>query len=342
MTDGTGTMPGPGAGESALPTVTLALAGDTMLGRGVAERLTLTADPADFFDTGVRAVLSRADLVLFNLECCVSARGRRWDPMRKAFHFRAPPQAAAMLAELGVHAVTLANNHALDYGHEALLDTLDHLAAAGIRTVGAGADLARAWEPAELKVGDLRLAVLGVTDHPPDFAATERRPGVAYADLGSGVPDRLTSTIGSLAGGLVLVCVHWGPNMTSKPVTHVRRAARALVKAGASLVAGHSAHVFHGVAGPVLYDLGDLIDDYIVDPELRNDLGLIFLVTLDQRGPVRLRAVPIALDYCRTRIANDMETRWIRARFTAACADLGTEVRSEAGTLTVDLRPQAE
>ena len=79
--------------------------------------------------------------------------------------------------------------------------------------------------------------------------------------------------------------------MTSAPVGHVRRAATALVGAGATLVAGHSAHVPHGVAGPVLYDLGDF-DDYRVDPRLRNDLGLLFLVTLDGRGPVRLEALP--------------------------------------------------
>ncbi|QFY13542.1 CapA family protein [Nonomuraea phyllanthi] len=329
-------------GTAPAAAVTLALAGDTMLGRGVAERLELTADPADFFDAGVRDLFARADLVLLNLECCVSDRGRQWDPLHKPFHFRAPPQAAAMLAELGVHAVTLANNHALDYGEDALLDTLDHLSAAGIRTVGAGADLARAWEPAVLEVGGLSLSVLGVTDHPPDFAATERRPGVAYADLCTGVPDRLTSTVAGLGGDAVLVCVHWGPNMTAAPVTHVRRSARALVGAGATLVAGHSAHVFHGVAGPVLYDLGDFIDDYIVDPDLRNDLGLIFLVTLDEHGPQRLAAVPIALDHCRTRIADPAEAGWIRHRFAAACAELGTEVRSEAGTLTVDLRPSAE
>ncbi|MER3412534.1 MAG: poly-gamma-glutamate biosynthesis protein, partial [Thermoleophilia bacterium] len=76
---------------------------------------------------------------------------------------------------------------------------------------------------------------------------------------------------------LVLVTPHWGPNMAVEPVPHVRRAACELVEAGASLVAGHSAHVFQGVQGRVLYDLGDFLDDYRVDPELRNDLGLLWL-----------------------------------------------------------------
>jgi hypothetical protein len=91
--------------------------------------------------------------------------------------------------------------------------------------------------------------------------------------------------------------------MTAAPLRHVRRAAAALVEAGATLVAGHSAHVPHGVAGRVLYDLGDFLDDYRVDPRLRNDLGLLFLVTLDRRGPIRLEALPLKLEFCHTRLA---------------------------------------
>src|SRR4029453_9488567 len=125
---------------------------------------------------------------------------------------------------------------------------------------------------------------------------------------------------------------------TSAPVGHVRRAATALVDAGATLVAGHSAHVPHGVAGPVLYDLGDFLDDYRVDPRLRNDLGLLFLVTLDGRGPVRLEALPLKLEFCHTRLAIGSDAAWMRRRFRSACAALGTTVREEAGRLTVAWR----
>jgi poly-gamma-glutamate synthesis protein (capsule biosynthesis protein) len=126
--------------------------------------------------------------------------------------------------------------------------------------------------------------------------------------------------------------------MTTAPVRHVRRAATALVDAGATLVAGHSAHVPHGVAGPVLYDLGDFLDDYQVDPLLRNDLGLLFLVTLDARGPVRLEALPLKLEYCHTRLAAGDDADWMRRRFRAACADLGTELEEAAGRLIISWR----
>src|SRR5919112_1705057 len=119
--------------------VTLALAGDTMLGRGVAERL--VADPGwELFAPGVVAFAAQADLFVLNLECCISERGERFPEPGKPFFFRAPPVAAERLAELGVDCVTLANNHALDYGAEALLDTLEHLGAAGVAWVGAGED----------------------------------------------------------------------------------------------------------------------------------------------------------------------------------------------------------
>jgi poly-gamma-glutamate synthesis protein (capsule biosynthesis protein) len=317
--------------------VMVALAGDTMLGRGVAARLGAVG-PFRLFSEDIRAVLRSADLVVLNLECCVSRRGQPWPG--KVFHFRAPPQAAETLRWLGVHCVTLANNHALDFGAAALTDTLTHLDRVGIHTVGAGSDESAARRPAVLAAGGSRVAVLGVTDHPAEFAATGDRAGVAYADLHRSTPDWLVTAVQRLHedADIVVVTPHWGPNMTNAPVPHVRAAAAELTEAGATLVAGHSAHVFHGVAGPVLYDLGDFIDDYAVNPWLRNDLGLLFLVTLDSRGPIRLEAVPLALDTAYTRQAKGEEQAWIADRFTAACAALGTQVTQHGTRLVITWR----
>jgi poly-gamma-glutamate synthesis protein (capsule biosynthesis protein) len=100
-------------------------------------------------------------------------------------------------------------------------------------------------------------------------------------------------------------------------------------------VAGTSAHVFHGIEGNVIYDLGDFLDDYAVEPTLRNDQGLLFLVELGPAGLERIEAVPIRLGYAYTRLARGEEAEWIRQRFRAACAELGTEVREEDGRLVV-------
>jgi poly-gamma-glutamate capsule biosynthesis protein CapA/YwtB (metallophosphatase superfamily) len=318
-------------------TITLALAGDTMLGRGVAEAL-VERPPESLVAPDVVEIARSADLFVLNLECCISERGSPWPAPEKPFFFRAPPVAIEVLRHAGVSAVTLANNHALDFGHEALEDTLRLLEEAGIVAVGAGPDVEAARGPAVLEGNGFRLGLLGLTDHPEDFAATPDGPGVAFADLRSGVPPWVSESIGCLDADAVLVTPHWGPNMTPEPVRHVRRAARELEEAGATLVAGHSAHVFHGVSGRVLFDLGDFLDDYAVDPKLRNDLGLLWLATLDERGPVDLEAIPLRLDYCYTRLAGGDDAAWVRDRFRSACGALGTEVADSNGRLRVGLR----
>jgi len=175
------------------------------------------------------------------------------------------------------------------------------------------------------------MAVVGLTDHPADFAAGPGRPGVAFADLRRGVPGWVEAAIGAVGADAVLVTPHWGPNMAPDPVSHVRAAAPALVRAGATVVAGHSAHVFQGVRGPVLFDLGDFVDDYAVDRVLRNDLGLLWLVDLDADGPIRLEAVPMKLEYCHTRLAEGDDRDWIVTRLRDACAEFGTVVKEENG-----------
>jgi poly-gamma-glutamate synthesis protein (capsule biosynthesis protein) len=244
-----------------------------------------------------------------------------------------------VLRHLGVDCVTLANNHALDYGHTALLDTIELLSGAGVETVGAGPDLEHARRPVVLERNGFRLLVVGFTDHPVEYRADAGVPGVAYADLRSGVPDWVFDSMTGEAADATLVTPHWGPNMTRRPVPDVVRAASVLVERGATLVAGHSAHVFHGVSGRVLYDLGDFIDDYAVDARLRNDLGLVFLVDLKTTGPARIEAIPLALDFCHTRLARDEETQWISRRFVSACGELGTGVRIIDGRLVIEPPP---
>jgi poly-gamma-glutamate synthesis protein (capsule biosynthesis protein) len=317
--------------------IKLALAGDTMLGRGVAEKLA-TEPPESLFASEVVDAAHEADLFILNLECCISERGSPWPEPRKPFFFRAPPSAVEVLEHLGVDCVTLANNHALDFGEKALLDTIRYLTEAGIAFVGAGQDVVSARSPVILRANGFRLGVIGVADHPEDYAATPDRPGIAFGDLRNGVPEWLPRLIRAVDTDGVLVTPHWGPNMTPDPVPHVRASAPKIIDAGATLIAGHSAHVFQGVGGPILYDLGDFLDDYAVDPILRNDLGLLFLVTIDERGPVRLEALPLKLEFCHTKLAEAEDAAWVRKRFTDACAHFGSEVKEDGGRLVVDWR----
>jgi poly-gamma-glutamate capsule biosynthesis protein CapA/YwtB (metallophosphatase superfamily) len=336
--DETAGLPARALARSDGPVVKVALAGDTMLGRGVAEVLA-ASPPSALFSDEVVAYFGDADLAIVNLECCISTRGSPWPDPAKPFFFRAPPVATKALTLLGVDCVSLANNHALDFGPEALLDTFDHLGSAGIRWVGAGADVEEARRPVELDVAGMRLGVVAFTDDPADYAAGHDHPGVAYADLGRGAPDWLLDTVRAAAADTdaVLVTPHWGPNFRLSPLPYVRYVAHQLRGAGATLIAGHSAHVFQGVEDDILYDLGDFIDDYAVDPVLRNDLGLLFIVTLAPR-PVRLDAIPLALDFSHTRLATPkgQEAAWVRHRFRRLCAEFGTHVEERDGRVVVD------
>jgi poly-gamma-glutamate synthesis protein (capsule biosynthesis protein) len=291
--------------------VRIALAGDTMLGRGVARELEYRP-PQSLVAPELAELTRAADVFVLNLECCISERG---SPVPKVFNFRAPPIAVETLLHLGVDCVTIANNHALDYGEGALLDTFEHLRAAGISWAGAGLNEEEARAPVTVR----GLPIVACCDHEPGFAAGDDRPGIAYADLERGVPGWLLER----ARG-ALVCPHWGPNMTPRPLPSIRTAGRELRAAGAALVAGTSAHVFHGVEGNVLYDLGDFLDDYAVKPQLRNDLGLLFLVDLENGELRSLETVPLKLEYAYTRLAQGDEAEWIRRRFRRACEELET------------------
>ena len=85
----------------------------------------------------------------------------------------------------------------------------------------------------------------------------------------------------------------------------------------------------------MLFDLGDFLDDYATNDRLRNDLGLLWLVTLDHDGPGRIEALPLMLEYCRTRIATGDERRLVAELLAARCAAVGTRVHYEGDRLVI-------
>jgi poly-gamma-glutamate capsule biosynthesis protein CapA/YwtB (metallophosphatase superfamily) len=312
-------------------TATIALLGDVMLGRAVAERLA-DVPPAEVWEPEVRELCRSCDLVICNLECCISTRGEPTERVRhKPFFFRGPPQAVRSLEAIGVGAAGLANNHALDYGVEALIETLELLGEAGIAVAGSGRGESEARRGAIVEAGGRRLGLVAVSDHPREFAADRDSPGIAYGDLRRAIPDWLADELARLDRECdqVVAFPHWGPNMTTEPASWQRRAAAELQEAGADLVAGHSAHVFHGAGwgrrGPLLYDLGDALDDYAVDPRLRNDLGVL-AIWRPADPEVELELVGLDLGYCRTRLAAGHDAEWIAQRLAQACEPLGTRV----------------
>lgn len=309
--------------------VAIGLLGDVMLGRGVAQTLAATP-PEQLWSHELRSLAESLDLVVANVECCLSDRGA---PTRlvqgKPFFFRGPPSGALALEAMNVRVGGLANNHALDYGEDALRDTLAELGSAGIATAGAGLGEVEARRAAVVDAGDVRIGVAAVSDHPREYAAARGRWGIAVADLRRGVPTWLAEHLERLraACDFVIAFPHWGHNMTTEPTDWQRAAAREMQELGADLVAGHSSHCFHGIEwgprGPILSDLGDALDDYRVDPALRNDLGLL---AVWRPGRPDLELIGLALAYACTDLAKGADADWIAARLARASEALGVRV----------------
>lgn len=321
---------------------TIAFLGDVMLGRGVAAEID-RRDPASFWGD-LRPVLLASDLVVANLECAITSHPVPWTRTRKVFHFRAPPRAVEVLRAAGVRAVSIANNHILDFEEAGLRDTLRHLDAAGIAHAGAGENLARAAEPAIVDIGGWKIGIVAFTDNEPGWAARPDRPGTSFlrfrpTPAALRILERSAGRARDRGAEFIVLSVHWGPNMVQRPRRPFRWLARAALERGMGLIHGHSAHLFHGVeihqGAPILYDTGEALDDYAVDPSLRNDRSFVFLA--DLMGPrVRaLRLMPIRIEDTSVRLARGRDFEETCRRMEALAAEMGTATKRARHGLTI-------
>jgi len=269
--------------------------GDIMLARQLGQRL--AAGEAEYPFALVAETLRGADLAVGNLECAISAGGQ---PLPKSYRFRAPPLAAQALALGGFDLVTLANNHALDYGPAALADTRALLDAAGVAHVGAGPNAAAARAPAILERNGLRVAFLGYADVPVERSGWDARSVIAGADapgLAWAAPGEVAADVAAARqqADVVVVLVHSGYEYYEQP-NHIQVAiGRAAVDAGAALVIMAHSHVLQGVeyynGGVIAYSLGN----FAFEIERSRD-SAILQVTLSRRGVEALGWLPVTLD----------------------------------------------
>ncbi len=325
---------------------TIAFLGDVMLGRGVAEEIG-QRDPASFWGD-LRPLLLTSSLVIANLECAITWHAVPWTRTRKVFHFRAPPQAVEVLRAAGVRAVCLANNHVLDFEEAGLRDTLRYLDAAGIAHAGAGENLEKAREPAIVEAGGRKVGVVAFTDNEPGWAARPHRPGTSYLRFLPTpgilrIVERTVARAREMGADLVVLSVHWGPNMVQRPRRPFRWFARAVIDRGVDLIHGHSAHIFHGVeihrGAPILYDTGEALDDYAVDPALRNDRSFVFLADLEGSRVRRLRLMPIRLGDTQVGLARGRDFEETCRRMEALCIEMGTAPTRARHGLTIAIPP---
>jgi len=276
--------------------ITIAAVGDLMLG-GRTEPLLKEFGP-DYPFGDVLPFLSKADVVVGNLESSISTRGAAVE--NKKFTFRAGPIAAQALKKAGIRVVTLANNHSMDFGPLALRDTLTILNENDILTTGAGMDLDEARSPAILTVKGRKIAFLSYSlTFPLEFFASAGRPGTApgYADFVKSDIEKVRPSV-----DLVVVSFHWGAELMTTAKHYQVELGHQAVDWGADLVLGHHPHVLQELevyqGRLIAYSLGN----FVFGSESNNtNAGIILLLTFQGKSLSRVEAVPLDVNNYRVK-----------------------------------------
>jgi poly-gamma-glutamate synthesis protein (capsule biosynthesis protein) len=240
--------------------------------------------------------LTAADFTVGNLE---SSLGDIGEPANKSYTFQAPPEAAKSLAYAGFDLLSLANNHALDYGQDALIQAISLLQREGIDVVGAGADVVEATSPILLESKGVKLAFLAYVDVPIEGSGFDTRswnaepssPGLNWSD-----PTNIANAVAAAKdiSDIVIVLLHSGYEYVEQPSPEQSAAAKAAIDAGADLIIGHHAHVLQGLEfykdGVIVYGLGNFAFDIDGDPNTG-----ILNVWLDKEGIRQIDLVPAVI-----------------------------------------------
>ncbi len=341
----------PAGVSSAAPSaarVVLAAGGDVNFGRECGQAI--LKDPLYDPFAGLSAAWSSADLRFVNLESQLSDQNGVTQHPGNRLIFTGPPGGAEVLSRARVSLVSLANNHAWDYGKSAFFETLANLERAGVPYSGAGRDADQAYGASVLRASGLSIALFSVTHiwNQGPIAEHEGRKVVAWADA-----RRLAAGIerARREHDFVLISYHGGAEYVHAPVEPTRRFVRAVMALGVDAVLGHHPHVPHGVGWfeqrPVLYSLGNFVFAGHDDRPWTKD-GFFARLTLEKGKPIEVSACPFTLDGHRPRSLSPESDALSLERFRQHLMGLSTSVGGsdvahvdELGCLAVTAKPRA-
>jgi len=276
--------------KPAVTSVSIVAGGDLMADQGVASFIQTYG--ANAVLAGVEPLLSHADLAFVNLESPLSDKGTRqaW----KDVTFEGDPRMAPALASAGVDVVTMANNHAMDYGAAALLDTISRLKRVHVAVVGAGASATAALAPAIIERHGIKVAFLGYSDVLPAGYVAGSGPGIAPArsDMTKVIDDIRAA---KAKADFVVVAFHWGVEYDQTPNPDQVAEGHAAIDAGADLVMASHPHVLEGVeayhGGLIAYSLGDFVFEHS-----SRETGETVLITTDvSKTQITAKLTPVYL-----------------------------------------------
>ncbi len=314
-------------------TITVAAVGDMHFDRQVRALIVKSGSAAPLAEVATQ--LSGADIAVGNLESTLSELGeRRTD---KDYTFKGDPRGVEALSSAGFDFLSLANNHALDCGSDAMLDTIARLDSAGIAHAGAGASKAAAWAPAVRNVNGTTVAYLAFSHILPNgFIATGTKPGIAQGRLNMKEVEEAIRAADATYD-YVLVSFHWGienvDDCNAEQVTDAHRA----IDAGADMVLAHHPHVIQAVeyynGKLIAYSLGDFVFDHY-----SRKTGEAFVLEADigPDGIGEVRVTPVYLDgFGRPKYVTGREAATILERLKAISAKRNTTVEISGDTAVV-------
>jgi len=271
------------------PTVIL-FAGDIMLSRSVAKQMENQGDFRYPF-LKIADTVRSADLAFANLEGPISNRG--YD-QGSIYSFRASLGVVEGLKFAGFDALSLANNHSLDWGNEALIDTVDVLRENGIDPVGAGKNYLEANSAVIKNVNGNNIGFLAYTNlYPKNFEAGENYPGISSFDIES-AKNKISQLKESGEVDIIIVSFHWGEEYEPSAGFSQREIAGLLVESGADLVVGHHPHVVQELEGNIAYSLGNFVFDQSFSKETME--GLVLKVVIREKKISEIIPVKIKIN----------------------------------------------
>lgn len=267
--------------------VTLSFAGDVHFSELVTQKYDASGISA-IIDDEMLSHMQNADFMVLNHEFVFSTQGEAMED--KEYTLRNHPEYVKILQDLGADAVSIANNHVLDFGKDAFLDTLETLENAEIAYTGGGRNLEEASKPVIREIGGQTFAIFAATRVSPsaDWYAGKQKPGILQtydaAALNKAIAEADTQY------DHVIVFVHWGIERMEIPEEYQRTLAKGYIDAGADLIIGAHPHILQGFEYykdvPICYSLGNYLFGN------RTDETLLLNAIFDGNGTLSIELIP--------------------------------------------------
>lgn len=210
-------------------------------------------------------IMNSSDIMMINNEFPYSTRGTATEG--KTYTFRADPSSASLLLDMGVDIVSFANNHAYDYGPDAIVDSVSTMDENGIAHVGAGSNIDEASHPVTYTTSSgQKIVIIGTTqveqlDNPDTKAATETTPGVFRCLDDTLLLQEIRDA--KSEGAFVIVFIHWGKELYEDIDWWQEKQGPEIAEAGADLIIGCHPHILQKIDyigdTPVVYSLGNFL-----------------------------------------------------------------------------------